>query len=52
MKDLAPVSEPTPEEESLLETASAPTLRDLREEAKDLFMHIESEPDSTSEPLR
>jgi hypothetical protein len=52
LKDPAPVPEPTPEEESLLETASAPTLRDLREEAKDLFKRIESEPDSTPESPR
>jgi len=49
LKDPAPVSKSTPEEESLLETASAPTLRDLREAAKDLFSRIESEPDPPPE---
>jgi len=42
------VSEATPEEEALLERSSAPTLRDLRAGAKDLFTNIEAETDSTS----
>ncbi|MGH9754117.1 MAG: hypothetical protein ACREA2_15170 [Blastocatellia bacterium] len=41
----APVSEDTPEEEALLERSSAPTLRDLREAAKDRFMTTEAEPE-------
>jgi hypothetical protein len=40
--------EAAPEEEALLERSSAPTLRDLRGAAKDLFMTIESEPDPVS----
>ncbi len=35
------------EEEALLKRSSAPTLRDLRAAAKDLFTTIEAEPDST-----
>jgi hypothetical protein len=42
----APTHEATPEEESLSERSSAPTLRDLRAWAKDLFTSIE--PDSAS----
>jgi hypothetical protein len=41
------VSETTPEVEALVERSSAPTLRDLRAEAKDLFTNIEAETDST-----
>jgi hypothetical protein len=44
----APNHEATPEEEELLERSSAPTVRDLRAAAKDLFMTIEAETDSTS----
>jgi hypothetical protein len=44
----ASVSEITPEEEALLERASAPTLRDLRTAAEDLFTNIEMEKDSAS----
>jgi hypothetical protein len=45
----APIHEATPEEEALLERSSAPTVRDLRAAAKDLFKTIEAEaePDST-----
>jgi hypothetical protein len=39
------IHEATPEEEDLLERASAPTLRDLRGAAEDLFTTIEAEPD-------
>ncbi len=47
----APVSEATPEEEELLERSSAPTLRDLRAAAKDLFTTIEAEPASPDDRL-
>jgi len=39
----APTRESTPEEEALLERSSAPTLRDLRARAKDLFTFIETD---------
>ncbi len=39
----APTRKATPEEEALLERASAPTLRDLREAPKDLLATIEAE---------
>jgi hypothetical protein len=42
----APIHEATPEEEALLERSSAPTLRDLRARAKDLFTAIEADPAS------
>ena len=41
------INEVTPEEEELLERSSAPTVRDLRAAAKDLFKTAEAEPDST-----
>ena len=41
----APTRKATPEEEALLERASAPTLRDLREATKDLLTTIEAETD-------
>ena len=41
----APTRKATPEEEALLERASAPTLRDLREGTKDLLATIEAETD-------
>ena len=41
----APTREGAPEEETLLERASAPTLRDLRSWAKDRLTTIEAEPD-------
>jgi hypothetical protein len=44
----APIHEATPEEEALLERSSAPTVRDLRAAAKDLFKTTEAKPDSTS----
>jgi len=44
----APTRKATPEEEALLERASAPTLRDLREAPKDLLATIESETDLSS----
>ncbi len=44
----ASIPEATPEEEALLERSSAPTVRDLRGAAKDLFTNIGVEPDSTS----
>jgi hypothetical protein len=44
----APAHEAAPEEEALLGSSSAPTLRDLRGAAKDLFMTIETEPDPAS----
>jgi hypothetical protein len=47
-KNPAPVPETTPEEKALLERASAPTLRDLREWAKDLLKTIEAETDLSS----
>lgn len=47
-ENLAPIHEAMPEEEALLERSSAPTLRDLRDVAKDLFTTIEAEPDSAS----
>jgi hypothetical protein len=37
----------TPEEEALLERASAPTLRDLRKAPKDLLATIEAETDQS-----
>jgi hypothetical protein len=40
-----PIHEGAPEEDTLLERSSAPTLRDLRGAAEDLFMTIEAEPD-------
>jgi hypothetical protein len=43
----APLPEATPEEETLLGRSSAPTVRDLRAAAKDLFKTTEAEPDST-----
>lgn len=43
----APIHEATPEEEALLERSSAPTERDLRAAAKDLFKTTEAESDST-----
>jgi hypothetical protein len=43
-----PIRVATSEEEALLERSSAPTLRDLRDAAKDLFTNIEAEPDPTS----
>jgi hypothetical protein len=42
----APTQEATPEE-GALERSSAPTVRDLRAAAKDLFKTTEAEPDST-----
>jgi hypothetical protein len=39
----APTRKAAPEEEALLERASAPTLRDLREASKDLLATIEAE---------
>jgi hypothetical protein len=47
-KNPAPVPETMPEEPALLERASAPTLRDLREWAKDLLKTIEAKTESTS----
>jgi len=48
----APNQEATPEEEELMEKASAPTVRDLRAALKDLFADVETdarpETDSTS----
>ena len=41
----APTCKAAPEEEALLERASAPTLRDLREAPKDLLRTIEAETD-------
>jgi hypothetical protein len=38
----APTRKATPEEEALLERASAPTLRDLREAPRDLLTTIET----------
>jgi hypothetical protein len=46
-KNPAPNPEITPEEE-LVERASAPTVRDLRERVKDLFTTIEEDPGATS----
>jgi hypothetical protein len=43
-----PIHVATSEEEALLERSSAPTLRDLRGGAKDLFTNIEAEPDPSS----
>jgi len=45
----APIHETAPEEEALFEKSSAPTIRDLRAAAKDLFTTAEAEvrPDST-----
>jgi hypothetical protein len=42
----APIHETAPEKEALLERSSAPTVRDLRAAAKDLFTTTEEEPDS------
>ena len=42
-----PIHETAPEEEALLERSSAPTVRDLRAAAKDVFTTDEEEPDST-----
>jgi hypothetical protein len=39
----APTRKATPEEEALLERASAPTLRDLRKASRDLLTTIETE---------
>ncbi|HEX5082596.1 MAG TPA: hypothetical protein VFY40_11160 [Blastocatellia bacterium] len=50
-KNPAPVHEATPPSEegkTLLERASAPTVRDLREWAKDLLRTIEAEMELTS----
>jgi hypothetical protein len=50
-KNPAPVPEATPPSEediALLERASAPTVRDLREWAKDLLRAIEAEMELTS----
>jgi hypothetical protein len=47
-EDPAPNHEGTPKEAGLLERSSAPTVRDLRAAAKDLFTTVESEADSTS----
>jgi hypothetical protein len=44
----APTLMATPEEEALLERASAPTLRDLREAPKDLLTTIKAETDPSS----
>ena len=44
----APTRKATPEEEALLERASAPTLRDLREAPKDLLATIEAETNPSS----
>ena len=44
----APTRKATPEEEALLERASAPTLRDLREAPEDLLATIEAEADPSS----
>jgi len=44
----ATIQEAVAEEDALMERSSAPTLRDLREAAKDLFTTIEAEPGSTS----
>jgi len=43
----ARIHEATPGEEALLERSSAPTLRDLRAQAKNLFKITKAEPDST-----
>ena len=45
----APIHGTAPEEEALSERSSAPTVRDLRAAAKDLFTtpEAEAEPDST-----
>jgi hypothetical protein len=45
----APIHETAPEEEALFERSSAPTIRDLRAAANDLFTTTEAEagPDST-----
>lgn len=45
----APIHETAPEEDTLFEKSSAPTIRDLRAAAKDLFTAAEAEagPDST-----
>lgn len=43
----ARIDEITPEEEAALERAKAPTVRDLRAAAKDLFTMIEEQPDKT-----
>jgi hypothetical protein len=49
----APTRKATPEEEALLERASAPTLRDLREATKDLLttIEVETEPSSPDDGL-
>jgi hypothetical protein len=47
-KNPSPISEAAPEEEALLKRSIAPTLRDLRAAAKDLFTIIEAEANSTS----
>jgi hypothetical protein len=47
-KNPASIPEATPEEETVLERSSAPTVLDLRAAAKDLFKTTEAEPDSTS----
>lgn len=43
----APIHETASEEKALMERSSAPTVRDLREAAKDLFTTTEEESDST-----
>jgi len=49
-KTPAPIHETAPEEEALLERASAPTVRDLLAAAKDLFTTTESEAEPDSPP--
>jgi len=49
-KTPAPIHETAPEEEALLERASAPTVRDLRSAAKDLFTTTEAEAELDSTP--
>ena len=46
----APIHEIAPEEEALFEKSSAPTVRDLRAAAKDLFTTAEAEAGSDSTP--
>ena len=46
----APIHETAPEEEALFERSSAPTIRDLRAAAKDMFTTTEEEEGPNSTP--
>jgi hypothetical protein len=50
VENTAPIHETAPEEEALFEKSSAPTIRDLRAAAQDLFTTAEAEAETDSTP--